>query len=78
MISGMSYLRYTVILEREPDGGYHVSCPALPGCHSEGDTLEQSLENMKEAVEVYVESLVAHGEEIPKEDLFIKPLEIAV
>ena len=35
--------RYTVVLQREPDGGYHVFCPALPGCHSQGDTLDEAL-----------------------------------
>jgi len=71
-------LRYTVILEPQSDGGFHVFCPALPGCHSEGDSLEESLHNIKEAVEVYLESLKAHGEEPPREDFLIKPLEIAV
>lgn len=71
-------LRYTVILEGQPEGGYHVFCPALPGCHSEGENLEEALANIKEAIEVYVESLMAHGEEIPREDLLIKSMDIAV
>jgi predicted RNase H-like HicB family nuclease len=71
-------LRYTTIFEHQPDGGYHVFCPALPGCHSEGDTLEEALINIKEAIAVYVESLRAHGEDIPVEDLMIKPLEVTV
>lgn len=70
--------RYTTILEHQPDGGYHIFCPALPGCRSEGDTLEEALSNIKEAIEVYIESLRAHGEEIPVEDLMIKPLEVNV
>ncbi|MEA3283216.1 MAG: type II toxin-antitoxin system HicB family antitoxin [Euryarchaeota archaeon] len=37
--------------------GYNVSYPALPGCHSQGDTIEESLENIKEAIECYLESL---------------------
>lgn len=73
----MSY-RYTTIIERQPDGGYHVFCPALPGCRTEGDTLEEALENIKEAIEVYIESLKAHGEEIPFEDLMIKSLEVTL
>lgn len=71
-------LRYTTILERQPDGGYHVFCPTLPGCRSEGNTLEEALENIKEAMELYVESLKENGEKVPIEDLIIKPLEIAV
>lgn len=40
-----------VIREDKEDGGYIVSCPALPGCHSQGDTVEEALVNIKEAIE---------------------------
>ena len=46
---------YTVILQREPDGGYVVTLPVLPGCVSQGDTREKALGNIREAIEVYVE-----------------------
>jgi len=62
-------MRYTAIFEREPDGGYHASCPTLPGCHSEGDTLDEAIANIREAMEVYLESLLAHGEPLPIEDI---------
>ena len=70
--------RYTVILEREPDGGFHAFCPALKGCHSQGDTLDEAIDNIREAIEAYLESVEAHGEPIPREDLLIKPLEVAI
>ena len=69
---------FTVILEREEDGGYHAFCPALKGCHTQGDTLDEAIQNVREAIEAYVESLKAHGEEVPAEDILIKPLEVAV
>ncbi len=59
---------YTVILEREPDGGYVVSAPALPGCISQGDTREEALANIREAIELYIEDCEASGETIPTED----------
>lgn len=65
---------YTVILEREADGGFHASCPALRGCHSQGDTLDEAIDNIREAIEAYLESVAAHGEPIPREDLLIKPV----
>jgi predicted RNase H-like HicB family nuclease len=71
-------MRYTVIFERQPDGGYHASCPALPGCHSEGDTLDEATSNVREAIAAYLESLRAHGEDPPVEDILIKPLDVAV
>jgi predicted RNase H-like HicB family nuclease len=59
--------RYTVILE-PGEGGYIASCPALPGCHTEGDTFEEAMKNIREAVEVYCESLVQDGEPLPVEN----------
>jgi predicted RNase H-like HicB family nuclease len=70
--------RYTVVLEREEDGGYHAFCPALPGCHSQGDSLDEAMANIKEAMELYLESLTAHNEPLPVEDIVIKPVEITV
>jgi predicted RNase H-like HicB family nuclease len=70
--------RYTIVLEREPDGGYHASCPALPGCHTQGDTIDETIANAREAVELYLESLIAHNEPLPQEDILIKPIEVAV
>lgn len=45
---------YTVLLEKEQDGGYHAFCPGLKGCHSQGDTFEGSVENITEAIELYI------------------------
>ena len=56
---------YTVILEREEGGGYHAFAPALKGCHSQGETLEEAVGNITEAIELYAESLRAHGEKTP-------------
>lgn len=70
--------RFTIVLHREDDGGYHALCPALPGCHSQGDTLDEAVSNAREAIEVYLESLAAHHEPIPTEDIYIRPIEVAV
>jgi len=69
---------YTVLLEKELDGGYHAFCPILKGCHSQGDTFEEAIENITEAVELYIESLIADSQPVPKEDLIVKPLRILV
>ncbi|MBM4394199.1 MAG: type II toxin-antitoxin system HicB family antitoxin [Deltaproteobacteria bacterium] len=49
----------TVILEREKDGGLHAFCPALRGCHTLGDTLDEAPANIREAIEVYLDDLKA-------------------
>lgn len=61
----MSVYDFKVILEPDPKGGYVVSCPSLPGCYSQGETVEESLVNIKEAIELVLEDLRARGEEIP-------------
>ncbi len=58
---------YTVILERESDGGHVVSVPALPGCVSQGDTREQALANIREAIELYIEDCRDAGDPVPTE-----------
>lgn len=67
---------YTVLLEKEADGGYHAFCPILKGCHSQGDTFEEAIENITEAIELCLESLMADDQPIPKEDLIVKSLSI--
>jgi len=48
-------LEYNAIFEREEDGGYSVWIPSLPGCCSQGDSFEDALDNVKEAIELYLE-----------------------
>lgn len=56
---------YAVVLTPEAQGGYSVVVPAFPGCTSQGKTREEALSMIREAIEVYIESLVAHGDPIP-------------
>lgn len=61
-------LSYTVFYQTDPEGGYVTFAPLLPGCHSQGDTLEEAERNTKEAIELYLESLAEHGEDFPIEE----------
>ena len=70
-------MHYTVILEREDDGGYHAFVPALKGCHTQGDTLDEANEAVREAIGLHLESLKDQGEAAPTEDIIIKPVEVA-
>ena len=60
-------MRYTVVIEQESDGGLVISVPALPGCVSQGDTRNEALNNIREAIELYVEDCRAAGDPIPTE-----------
>lgn len=64
----MKLSSYRILLRREPEGGYTVIVPSLPGCVTYGDTIEEAIEMAKEAIELYIESLKEHGEEIPTEE----------
>ncbi len=64
----MDVLSYRVFLRKEPEGGFTVNVPSLPGCITFGETLDEAMKMAREAIELYVESLLAHGEEIPTEN----------
>ena len=58
-------MRFKVVLEPGDEGGFTVYVPSLPGCISEGETEQEALANIQEAIELYLESLEAHGDPIP-------------
>ena len=58
---------YTVHIERAEEGGYWAYFPALPGCHTQGETLEEVIAMAKDVLGLYLESLQAHGDPIPVE-----------
>ena len=64
----MKILNFKILLKKEPEGGFTVFVPSLPGCITFGDTVDESIINAKEAIELYIESLKSHGEEIPTEE----------
>ena len=60
--------KYTILLDPDTEeGGYTVTVPALPGCITQGKTVEQCIERAHEAIEGYIESLLADGQPVPKE-----------
>ena len=50
----MKRYRYTVIIEKDEDGVFIASCPALPGCHTQGDTYDEALANLKDAINLNI------------------------
>jgi antitoxin HicB len=62
---------YTYRIIIEPDGkAFHGYVPALPGCHTCGKTVAETKNHLQEAIELYLEDLVANGEEIPEDQSF--------
>jgi predicted RNase H-like HicB family nuclease len=58
--------RFTIFVTPE-EGAYVVDVPALPGCHSVGNTLPEAIQNAQEAIGLYLDTLKEHGEPIPDE-----------
>jgi predicted RNase H-like HicB family nuclease len=58
-------MKYRVLIEQDEDGVYVAEVPPLPGCISQGQTREEAVENVREAIAAYLESLEAHGDPIP-------------
>jgi predicted RNase H-like HicB family nuclease len=64
----MKLLNYRVLFRKEPEGGYTVTVPSLPGCVTYGDSIDNAVNMVKEAIELYVEDLKERGEEVPTDD----------
>ncbi len=58
---------YTVILHKADEGGYWVEVPVLPGCYSQGETVEETLANVKEAIQLYLGVLKSEGKAAPRD-----------
>jgi predicted RNase H-like HicB family nuclease len=62
----MAVRNFKVVLEEDGEaGGYVVRCPELQGCYSQGETLDEALENIREAIQLCIEDMKAQGEPIP-------------
>ena len=58
-------MKYRILIEQDEDGVFVVEVPSLPGCVSQGRTRQEAIDNAKEAIAAYLESLAAHGEPVP-------------
>ncbi|MBI4285441.1 MAG: type II toxin-antitoxin system HicB family antitoxin [Chloroflexi bacterium] len=67
-------MRFKIVLEPQEEGGYTVYVPSLPGCVSQGETTQEAMANIKEAIELYLESLAERGLSLPQ----VEEREVAV
>lgn len=74
----MKGYNFSIIIERDKDG-YFAFCPKLQGCYSQGDTYEEAMENIKDAIKLHVEDLIKSKESLPKFDsISFSTIEVAV
>lgn len=74
----MAVYRFTVVVERDQEG-YFAFCPELQGCYTQGDTYEEVLENIQDAIRLHVLDRLENGEEVPQAgSVSLTSLEVAV
>ena len=74
----MKSYSFAVLIEKDVDG-YFATCPQLQGCYTQGDTYEEVLENLRDAIRLVLEDMKANGETIPSTEVIsLTTLEIAV
>lgn len=70
--------RFTIIIEPCEEGGYFAMCPALPGCHVEGETYEETLSEMRLAIDAFIEDYIEEGVAVPDDEVTVTTLKVAV
>ena len=74
----MKHYRLSVVTEKDADG-YFAFCPELQGCYTQGDTYEEVMDNIKDAIRLHLEDLIEDGNNIPIiESISLTSLEVAV
>ena len=68
-------MRQVIVIPDLESGGFTVTVPSLPGCISEGDTEAEALANIRDAIDLYIEDMIADGEEVPED---VAPIHVAV
>ena len=75
----MRFYSFQILIEKEPeDPGYFAYSPTLPGCFSNGETIEETRRNMREAIELHMASLLARGEPVTQDDRLVHVEELSV
>lgn len=74
----MHVYNYKIVIEECEEGGFYAECPAFPGCHVEGETYEETIKEMKEAVKVFINDYKDKNEELPSDNFLITSIQVAI
>jgi len=75
----MKFYNFEIVVEKEQeDEGYLAYSPTLPGCFSNGKTIEEAKRNIREAIQQHIKSLLAHGESIPQNENLVHVEELTI
>ena len=78
MMRGVKFYSFEIVIEQEDDDGYLAYSPTLPGCFSNGKTIEEARTNVREAIQQHVASLLAHGQPIPQNAKLVHVEELTI
>ena len=70
--------RFTIIIEPCEEGGYFAMCPAFPGCHVEGENYEETIDEMRKAINAFITDYSEDNEPLPEDDVTVTSLKVAV
>jgi predicted RNase H-like HicB family nuclease len=77
--AAMRFYNFEIVIEKEPeDEGYSAYSPSLPGCFSNGRTIEEARRNMRDAIQHHLASLLAHGEPVPQNERLVHVEELSI
>ncbi len=71
-------MEYSVVVHQAEEGGFWVEVPALPGCYSQGETVDEALGNVREAIELYLDVLRDEGRDAPRDADVVYQVNVAV
>jgi len=75
----MKFYSFQIVIEKEPeDEGYYAYSPTLPGCFSNGRTVEEAKRNIREAIEQHLAALLAHAQPVPQSEHLVHVEELSV
>lgn len=74
----MSNAEFTIIVHPDKSGGYWTEVPALPGCGSQGESIEEAVEMTKDAIQGYLASVKKHGEPVPNDSHVVYKVTVPV
>ncbi len=77
--TGVRFYTFEIVIEKEEeDEGYLAYSPTLPGCFSNGKTVEEARRNIREAIQQHIASLLAHGQAVPQNERLVHVEELTV
>jgi predicted RNase H-like HicB family nuclease len=74
----MKLYNYKVVVEECEEGGYYAECPAFSGCHVEGETYEETMKEMKEAIRIFIDDYIFRNEELPSDHFSVTSVQISI